>query len=119
MGRNLKMTKPQGEGWLTPAKPENATSVQLTSFGGFVFLFTDVTGRNKCIYYIVLSDQDATMAFLSSLFFSFMFIKLTRYADGRPNGRCDVPVNLILDEFNNVGRIVLSLSHRLHLCAPS
>lgn len=62
-------------------------------------------GRNKCIYYIVLSDQDATMAFLSSLFFSFMFIKLTRYADGRPNGRCDVPVNLILDEFNNVGRI--------------
>ena len=45
------------------------------------------------------------MAFLSSLFFSFMFIKLTRYADGRPNGRCDVPVNLILDEFNNVGRI--------------
>ena len=62
-------------------------------------------GRNKCIYYIVLSDQDATMAFLSSLFFSFMFIKLTRYADGRPNGRCDVPVNLILDEFNDVGRI--------------
>ena len=62
-------------------------------------------GRNKCIYYIVLSDQDATMAFLSSLFFSFMFIKLTRYADGRPNGRCDVPVNLILDEFNNIGRI--------------
>jgi len=34
-----------------------------------------------------------------------MFIKLTRYADGRPNGRCDVSVNLILDEFNNVGRI--------------
>ena len=45
------------------------------------------------------------MAFLSSLFFSFLFIKLTRYADSRPNGRCDVPVNLILDEFNNVGRI--------------
>lgn len=61
--------------------------------------------KRKCIYYIVLSDQDATMAFLSSLFFSFMFIKLTRYADSRPNGRCDVPVNLVLDEFNNIGRI--------------
>ncbi|MBV6370846.1 type IV secretory system conjugative DNA transfer family protein [Enterococcus faecium] len=61
--------------------------------------------RHKCAYYIILSDQDATMAFLSSLFFSFMFIKLTRYADSRRNGRCDVPVNLILDEFNNVGRI--------------
>lgn len=61
--------------------------------------------KRKCAYYIVLSDQDATMAFLSSLFFSFMFIKLSRYADSQPNGRCDVPVNLILDEFNNVGRI--------------
>lgn len=62
-------------------------------------------GKRKCAYYIVLSDQDATMAFLSSLFFSFLFIRLSRYADSRPNGRCDVPVNLILDEFNNVGRI--------------
>lgn len=61
--------------------------------------------KKKCIYYIVLSDQDATMAFLSSLFFSFMFIKLIRYADSRPSGRCDVPVNLVLDEFNNIGRI--------------
>jgi len=62
-------------------------------------------GKKECAYYIILSDQDATMAFLSSLFFSFLFIKLTRYADSRPEGRCDVPVNLILDEFNNVGRI--------------
>lgn len=61
--------------------------------------------KQKCAYYIILSDQDATMAFLSSLFFSCMFIKLTRYADSRPNGRCDVPVNLILDEFNNIGKL--------------
>lgn len=62
-------------------------------------------GRKKCAYYIILSDQDTTMAFLSSLFFSFLFIKLTRYADSMPNGKCAVPVNLVLDEFNNVGRI--------------
>ncbi len=62
-------------------------------------------GKRKCAYFIILSDQDASMAFLSSLFFSFLFIKLTRYADATPNGRCDVPVNLIFDEFNNVGRI--------------
>lgn len=61
--------------------------------------------KRKCAYYIILSDQDATMAFLSSLFFSFMFIKLTRYADAQPDGRCTIPVNLILDEFNNIGRI--------------
>lgn len=45
------------------------------------------------------------MAFLSSLFFSFLFIKLTRFADNFPGGHCPVPVNLILDEFNNIGRI--------------
>ena len=61
--------------------------------------------KHKSAYYIILSEQDTTMAFLSSLFFSFLFIKLTRYADSCENGRCDVPVNLILDEFNNVGRI--------------
>ena len=45
------------------------------------------------------------MAFLSSLFFSFLFTKLTRFADSCEGRRCTVPVNLILDEFNNIGRI--------------
>ena len=62
-------------------------------------------GRHKCAYFVVLSDQDATMSFLSSLFFSFLFIKLVRYADGTPEMRCAVPVNLILDEFNNIGKL--------------
>ena len=62
-------------------------------------------GKRKCAYFIILSDQETSMAFLSSLFFSFLFIKLTRYADSCPGGSCQVPVNLILDEFNNIGRI--------------
>ena len=62
-------------------------------------------GKRKCAYYIILSDQETSMAFLSSLFFSFMFIKLTRFADNSPGGHCPVPVNLVLDEFNNIGRI--------------
>lgn len=62
-------------------------------------------GKRKCAYYIILSDSESSMGFLSSLFFSFLLIKLPRYADSQPTGRCDVPVNLILDEFNNVGRI--------------
>ena len=61
--------------------------------------------KRKCAYYIILSDQEASMAFLSSLFFSFMFIRLTRFADSRSDGKCEIPVNLILDEFNNIGRI--------------
>ena len=62
-------------------------------------------GKRKCATFVVLSDQEATMAFLSSLFFSFLFIKLTRFADSTPDMRCPVPVNLILDEFNNIGKL--------------
>ena len=62
-------------------------------------------GRKKCAYYLILSDQDTTMAFLSSLFFSFLMIKLTRFADTCKGGQCTVPVNLILDEFNNIGKL--------------
>lgn len=62
-------------------------------------------GRTKCAYFIILSDQEGALDFLSSLFFSFLFIKLVRYADSRPNGQCKVPVNIVLDEFNNVGTI--------------
>ncbi len=62
-------------------------------------------GRHKCAYFMILSDQNTTMAFLSSLFFSFLFTKLTRYADSLPEQRCEVPVNMILDEFNNIGKI--------------
>ena len=81
---------------------QNEAVKQLVSFSDI-----DLTapGRHKCAYYIILSDQETSMAFLSSLFFSFLFIKLTRFADSSPEGRCPVPVNLILDEFNNTGRI--------------
>lgn len=58
-------------------------------------------GKRKCAYYIILSDSESSMGFLSSLFFSFLLIKLPRYADSLPSGKCEVPVNLILDEFNN------------------
>lgn len=61
--------------------------------------------REKTAIFVILSDQDASMAFLSSLFFSFLFIKLVRYADTRPGGHCDIPVNLIFDEFNNIGKL--------------
>lgn len=62
-------------------------------------------GRSKCAYFIILSDQEGSLDFLSSLFFSFLFIKLVRYADSQPNGQCRIPVNIILDEGNNIGTI--------------
>jgi type IV secretion system protein VirD4 len=62
-------------------------------------------GRSKCAYFVILSDQESSTEFLSSLFFSFLFINLTRYADSTPERRCAVPVNIIFEELNNVGRL--------------
>ena len=62
-------------------------------------------GKSKCVYYIILDDQNSSLEFLSSLCFAFLFIKLVRYADSTPDQRCKVPVNLILDEMNNIGII--------------
>ena len=54
---------------------------------------------------MILSDQHDAFDFLSSLFFSMLFIELIQFADNMPDGRCPVPVNLVLDELNNLGTI--------------
>ena len=62
--------------------------------------------KRKSAYFVIMSDQDSTLDFLSSLFFSFLFIRLVRYADVKgKDGKCDVYVNFILDEFPNIGSI--------------
>lgn len=62
-------------------------------------------GKSKCAYFVILSDQESSTEFLSSLYFSFLFIRLTRYADATREKRCKIPVNIIFEEFNNVGRL--------------
>lgn len=61
--------------------------------------------KRKCAYFVRISDQESTYDMLTSLFFSFMFIDIVKYADNRRNGACKVPVNFILDEFTNIGQI--------------
>ena len=62
----------------------------------------ELPGKKKCAYFCIVSDQDRTFDFLSSLFFSFLFIKLIRYADGYCEGGVLNPrVKFILDEFPN------------------
>lgn len=63
-------------------------------------------GKKKCAYFCITSDQDSTFDFLASLFFSFLFIRLVRYADNHgKDGKLPVPVNMVLDEFPNIGAI--------------
>ena len=64
-------------------------------------------GYEKCAYFCVSSDQDSAFDFLSSLFMSFVFIKLVRFADSHgENGRLPVPVHILADELANGGVIV-------------
>ena len=62
-------------------------------------------GKVPCIYYIITSDMDSSFDFIASLFYTFLFIKLVRYADSTPNGKCENEVYFFLDEFANLGQI--------------
>lgn len=62
----------------------------------------ELPGRKPCIYYVVTSDMDSTYDFISSLFYTFLFIKLIRYADSRNDGKCENEVFCFLDEFANI-----------------
>ena len=61
-------------------------------------------GKRPCAYFVIISAQDSAYRFLSSLFFSLAFPKLSDYArlqcDG---GRLPVLVNFCLDEYCNIG----------------
>ena len=66
----------------------------------------ELPGHRKYAYFCITSDQDSTFDFLSSLFFSFLFIKLVRYADKHcTGGKLTVPVTFVCDEFPNIGTI--------------
>lgn len=65
----------------------------------------DLPGKEKCAYFCVSSDMDSTFDFLAGLFFSFLFIRLTRQADRNKNGKLDNETYFILDEFPNIGKI--------------
>ena len=58
-------------------------------------------GRQKCAYFCIISDQDSSLEFLSSMFFSLLFVKLFDYARGQENRRLPVCVNVLMDEFCN------------------
>lgn len=63
-------------------------------------------GTKKTCVFVVTSDTNSTFDFLSTIFFSFLFIKLIKLADSMIDGRLPVETTLILDEFTNIGRIV-------------
>ena len=59
--------------------------------------------QKKCAYFVRVSDQDSANEFLASLFFSFAFIDIVQYVDANAKKEETIPVNMILDEFCNLG----------------
>ncbi len=73
----------------------------------------ELPGKEKCAYFCINSDQDSTFDVLSSLFITFLFIKLVRYADKYClGGKLPVPVHVLGEEINNCG-IIPDLSRKI------
>ena len=73
----------------------------------------ELPGKKPCAYFLITSDQDSTFDFLASLFLSFVFIKLVRYADKNcEDGKLPVPVHILGEELTACGTIP-NLSRRL------
>jgi len=70
-------------------------------------------GKEKTAYFLILSDQDNTMRFVSAMFFSLMFLRLVRHADSLPDRRLPVKVNLLLDEFCSIVGSIHSFNIKL------
>lgn len=68
----------------------------------------ELPGKRPCAYFCIISAQDSSYEFLSSLFFSLLFKRLTDYArkHGDERGRLPVPVNFVMDEFCNCGKLL-------------
>ena len=63
-------------------------------------------GQKPCAYFCILSAQDSTYTFLSSLFFTMLFSRLEAYARKETkDGKLPVRVNFLLDEFPSIGRL--------------
>jgi len=90
---------------------QNKLICKITSFDE---ISLTLPGQKKCAYFCITSDQDSAFDFLSSLFMSFVFIKLVRYADKHgKGGRLPVPVHILADELANGGCTIADLTKKI------
>lgn len=86
---------------------------QICNMTAFDEIDLELPGKQPCAYYCITSDQDSTFDFLSSLFLSFCFIKLVRYADKNcPDGRLPTPVHVLGEELTACG-VIPDLSRKI------
>lgn len=62
-------------------------------------------GREKCLYFVSMSDQERSMQWLTALYWTFQIKELVSYADSRKTRALPIKVTFLLDEFYNIGLI--------------
>ena len=72
---------------------------------GYDELELDKLGDEKTILYVIISDTDTTFNFIPAIMFTQAFNVLCYQADKYNNGKLKVPIQFILDEFANIGKI--------------
>ncbi len=60
-------------------------------------------GREKCAYFCIISDQETSLSYISSLFITIAFEMLRAQADAAPNKKLMRRAMFYLDEFPNIG----------------
>lgn len=86
---------------------------QIRSITSYDEIDLELPGKKPCAYFCITSDQDSTFDFLSSLFLSFVFIKLVRYADKScPDGKLPISVHVLGEELTACG-VIPDLSRKI------
>ena len=62
-------------------------------------------GKSKCAYFCIISDQETSLSYISSLFITIAFATLQAQADANAERRLDVRTMFYLDEFPNIGTL--------------
>ena len=61
--------------------------------------------QQPCAYFCVFSDIHDTCQPIVTLFSTLMLIRISTFADNQMDGRCPIPVNFLMDEFPENGKI--------------
>ena len=70
----------------------------------------EMIGEERTAFFLVMSDTDKTFNFILAMLLYQLFDVNTAIADRNPGSHCKIPINCILDELANIGRIPDSIN---------
>lgn len=83
--------------------PFNINTIQ--EFTSTDDLQLDSIGEQKTALFVIISPTDQTFNFIAAMMYTQLFAQLNYSANWKHNGRLPIPVEFLLDEFANIGKI--------------